>query len=225
MGIGSTIGKSLMTQAPAMAPGAAVSMLRTILQLAIDGVGPLPGARQAAQRTLVNRGEVEAAIDALATEHVALAGAQGFVSNLGGLATLAVSIPANITGVAVVQVRMVAAIAHLRGYDLDDQRVRTAVLACLLSSKEVDDLVAKKTLPTSPMGIATAPVADPALEKTVAVQVVNLLMGQVAGKKLPTLVAKRIPLLGGGIGAGTDGYTTWQVGRYARRQFPTRRPR
>lgn len=44
MGIGSNIGKALLAQAPDMAPGAAVSMLRSILGFAIDGASSLPGA-------------------------------------------------------------------------------------------------------------------------------------------------------------------------------------
>ena len=154
-----------------------------------------------------------------------MAGAQGFVSNLGGVVTLAVTIPANISGVAIVQARMVAAIAHLRGYDLDDQRVRTAILATLMGQREVDSLIHEEKLPTTPMGIATAPVGDADLEKVVARNLVNVLMGQVAGKKLPVFVSKRVPVLGGGVGATTDGFTTWSVARYARKQFRTRRPR
>ncbi|GAE76798.1 hypothetical protein JCM18918_2620 [Cutibacterium acnes JCM 18918] len=75
------------------------------------------------------------------------------------------------------------------------------------------------------MGIATAPVGDADLEKVVARNLVNVLMGQVAGKKLPVFVSKRVPVLGGGVGATADGFTTWSVARYARKQFPTRRPR
>ena len=116
MGIGSNIGKALLAQAPDMAPGAAVSMLRSILGFAIDGASSLPGARQAAGKTLTKHdGDVEQAISSLVNQHIAMAGAQGFVSNLGGVVTLAVTIPANISGVAIVQARMVAAIAHLRG--------------------------------------------------------------------------------------------------------------
>ena len=203
MGIGSNIGKALLAQAPDMAPGAAVSMLRSILGFAIDGASSLPGARQAAGKTLTD-GDVEQAINSLVNQHIAMAGAQGFVSNLGGVVTLAVTIPANISGVAIVQARMVATIAHLRGYDLDDQRVRTAILATLMGQREVDSLIHEEKLPTTPMGIATAPVA---------------------GKKLPVFVSKRVPVLGGGVGATTDGFTTWSVARYARKQFPTRRPR
>ena len=42
--------------------------------------------------------------------------------------TVAITIPANITGLALIQCRMIAGIAHLRGYDLDDPRVRNAIL-------------------------------------------------------------------------------------------------
>lgn len=226
MGIGSDIGKALMTQVPNMAPGVAVSLLRTILGFAIDGAPNFPGARKAASKTLKRKeGQVEASVKFLINEHIALAGAQGFVSNLGGLVTMAVSIPANISGVAVVQARMVASIAHLRGYDLEDPRVRTAVMACLLSQSGVEELVSKKELPSSPMGIATAPVADPELERAVALKLLNVLVGQSAGKQLPLIIGKRIPVLGGGIGATADGFTTWGVARYAKTQFPTRRPR
>lgn len=225
MGIGSSIGKSMLSKAPSLAPGAAVSVLRSVLTFAIDGVSALPGARKAASKSLENKeGDVEEAIDALVRNHIAMAGAQGFVTNIGGLVTLAVSVPTNISGVAVVQARMIAGIAHLRGYDLDDQRVRTAILACMLTESEVNSLVKAEKLPSSPMGIATAPVADNDLERTVATHVMDLLLGQVAGKKLPILVGKKIPLLGGGIGAGADTYSTWSVARYARKQFPTRRP-
>ncbi|MBO1736969.1 hypothetical protein HJY41_15360, partial [Barnesiella sp. GGCC_0306] len=70
-----------------------------------------------------------------------------------------------------------------------DQRVRTAILATLMGQREVDSLIHEEKLPTTPMGIATAPVGDADLEKVVARNLVNVLMGQVAGKKLPVFVS------------------------------------
>ena len=95
-----------------------------------------------------------------------LASAQGFVTNIGGVATLPVAIPANIAGVAIVQMRMVAAIAHLRGYDLNDNRVRTALVMCLLGGEQVANRIAAGQLPTSPMAVATAPMFDPELDRS-----------------------------------------------------------
>ena len=45
---------------------------------------------------------------------------------------------------------MIAGIAHLRGYDLADPRVRNAVLVCLLGEESVRDLVRAQKLPAPP---------------------------------------------------------------------------
>ena len=80
------------------------------------------------------------------------AGAQGFLTNLGGLATMTYLVPANITGLALVQCRMVAGIAHLRGYDLTDPRVRNAVLVSMLGEEAVQRLVERAEAPGAPDG-------------------------------------------------------------------------
>ena len=92
---------------------------------------------------------------------MSLAGAQGFLTNIGGLVTMTVTIPANVSGLALLQAHMVGGIAHLRGYDLADPRVRNAVLACMLGGDSVTSLIKAKKLPSSPMAIATAPAYDP----------------------------------------------------------------
>ena len=89
-----------------------------------------------------------------------LSAAQGFVTNLGGIVTMAATVPANISGLALLQCRMVAGIAHLRGYDLDDPRVRNAILLTMLGEDHVKALVKKRKIPGSPMVIATAPAHD-----------------------------------------------------------------
>ena len=53
------------------------------------------------------------------------------MTGLGGLITLPVATPANIASVTYVQIRMIAAIAHMRGYDLKDDQVKTFVFVCL----------------------------------------------------------------------------------------------
>jgi hypothetical protein len=130
-----------------------------------------------------------------------------------------VAIPANIAGLALIQCRLVAAIAHLRHYDLTDQRVRNAILACLLGEDSVTNLVKSKKLPSTPMGIATAPTHDPKLDKVVAAEVTSELLTKVAGKRIASTVGRRVPLVGGVFGAGADAYATWQIGRYADREL------
>jgi len=201
-------------------------MLRRVLERAIDGVGPLPSAKTSASKHLgYEAGDVDRAVDSLINAHIALAGAQGFVTNLGGLIAMPVTVPANLAGATVIQARMVAAIAHLRGYDLDDNRVRTAIVMCLLGGEEVARRIHSGVLPTSPMAVATAPVFDPDLDASVAREVVGVLAARVGGKGLAISVTKRVPLIGGGVGAVVDGWTTRQLGAYAKDELRTRRRR
>ncbi|MFY0409221.1 hypothetical protein ACI6PP_19605, partial [Solicola sp. PLA-1-18] len=126
-------------------------------------------------------------------------------------------------GVAVLQCHLAAGIAHLRGYDLDDPRVRNAILACLLGQDTVDELVKKRKLPAPPMALATSPVHDPALDEQVASAVTTELVAKVGGRRVATFVGRRIPLLGGGVGAASDAMSTYQIGQYVSREMRDRR--
>lgn len=203
-----------------LAPGLTAAFVREALHRAIQGIGPLPAASVAADKQLREHGgDVDRAIHGVIENHVRYAGAQGFLTNLGGLATMAFTVPTNLSGLALVECRMIAAIAHLRGYDLSDPRVRNAVLVCLLGEDTVRGLVRAQKLPAPPMALATAPAHDPWLDKVISAEVASDLVAKVAGKKVAGTVARRIPLVGGLVGMGTDGYATWRVGRYADREL------
>ncbi len=203
-----------------IAPGMTSSFVREALHRAVTGVGPLPPAAHAAEAQLREQdGDVDKAIHEVIENHVRYAGVGGLVTNLGGLVTAAVVAPANITGLALIQCRMVAGVAHLRGYDLEDPRVRNAILVAVLGEDAVKQMVKKLELPAPPMALATAPSHDPALDQTITSAVATDLISRVIGKRLATTVGKRVPVVGGLVGAGVDGYSTWKVGRYADREF------
>ncbi len=158
----SAMSRRLAPRVTDLAPGLTTTFVREALRRAIEGVGPLPPAAKAADAQLEEqRGDVEKAIHEVIENHVRYAGAQGFVTNIGGLVTMAVTVPANISGLALIECRMIAAIAHLRGYDLDDPRTRNAILVCLLGEDTVKSLVRAKHLPAPPMALATAPPTTP----------------------------------------------------------------
>jgi hypothetical protein len=220
MGISGTVGKRLAPRISQAAPGLTHGFVRTALERAINGVGSLPGAATIAQRLLdEHQGDVDRAIRELIEMHVRYAGAQGFVTNLGGLVTAAVAIPANITGLALIQCRMVAAIAWLRGYDLADPRIRNAILATILGEDDVEKLIRKRRLPAPPMALATAPRHDPDLDRVVAGEVASELITRVAGKRLASTIGRRVPVVGGVVGLTVDGFETWRIGRYADREL------
>jgi hypothetical protein len=223
MGIGSVLGKRLAPQVQRLAPELTTSFVHEALTRAINGIGPLPAAAAAAEKQLAEQGgDVDRAVHEVIENHVRYAGAQGFLTNLGGLVTAALTIPANISGLAMIQCRLVAGIAHLRGYDLDDPRTHNAILACILGEDAVNTLVRKRKLPAPPMAIATAPTHDPHLDSLMAAEVTSELLTKVAGKRVATTIGRRVPVVGGLVGAGADAYSTWQIGRYAEREL---RPR
>ncbi|HSK33725.1 MAG TPA: EcsC family protein [Propionicimonas sp.] len=214
----SDFGKQLVTRTPEVAGG----LLRTIIEFAINGNTAFPGAKTTAARSLQAKGEREAAIDSIVMQHIGLASAQGFLTSVGGLLTLPVGLPANLAGLAVLSVRMIGSIAHLRGYDVDDRRVRAALTLAMLGDDEVRRLVTEGKIPTTPLVIATSPMFDADLERKISERVMGSLAGRMGGKHLAVVVVRRIPLVGGGVGAAVDGWLTFGLGAYAKREFIAR---
>ena len=58
----------------------------------------------------------------------------GFLTSLGGVITLPVAIPANLASVWFVQLRMIATLAVMGGYDPSDDEVQTLAYICLTGS-------------------------------------------------------------------------------------------
>ncbi|MCP6423489.1 hypothetical protein NL463_29705, partial [Klebsiella pneumoniae] len=73
--------------------------------------------------------------------------------------------------------------------------------------------------------LATAPVADPTLHRTIATQVGTEIIARMTGKRLAVTVGRRVPVVGGVVGMGADGYATWKIGRYAGRELRPRASR
>jgi hypothetical protein len=230
MGVGKTVGRHVGRQlAPRitdLAPNLTTQFVREALHRALDGVGPLPPARAAAEKHLASAGgDVEKAVEDVVDQHVRYAGASGFATNIGGLVTMAVTMPANLAGTALIQCRMVAAVAHLRGYDLDDPRVHNAILVTTLGEDSVDKLVRNKVIPAPPMALATAPAHDTAVDHQVSTEVAKHLISRVTGRRLASTVSRRVPGLGGVVGMGADGWATYKVGHYAERELRPRKVR
>ncbi|WP_323792747.1 hypothetical protein [Nocardioides sp.] len=224
MGVTRSIGRQLaprvVPRVTSMAPGLSASFVRETLNCALHGAGPVLGAAPLADKILRGHdGDVDAAVKGVVDHHIRYAGVQGFATNLGGLVTMTVAVPANLTGLAVLQARMVAGVAHLRGYDLGDPRVHNAVLVTTIGEDDVDALVKKGKLPAPPMALATAPVHDPAIDALVSAEVANDLITRVAGKRLATTMGRRVPGIGGLVGMGTDGWSTYKIGHYAEGEF------
>lgn len=73
----------------------------------------------------------DVAVKRMINYQVAKCTTSGFLTGLGGLITLPVAVPANISSVLYVQMRMIACTAHMAGLDVSSDQVQTMVYACL----------------------------------------------------------------------------------------------
>lgn len=211
------------------AHGAISRLIAKLLDLGIDGKGPFPGAAKVADKARQGTGDsargIEKAIDKVVRGHIRDGAAGGFVTSLGGFVTMPVAVPANVFEFYVLATRMVAGVAHLRGYDITAPEIRTAVLLTLIGN-DAGEVLAKAGVPLGPIASgATASLLVGRLPKS-ALMVVNKAVGfrllRSVGQRTLTRFGKLIPVAGGVLGAGLDGYLMRQLGKVARREFPAR---
>ncbi len=145
------------------------------------------------------------------------AGAAGFVTNLGGLITLPVAIPANLAGTAAVQMRMIAKIATARGYDTHSDEVRTFVFACLLGNAPADVLKEAGLRLGARLGQRLSEQALQRLNQTILTRLLARFGVQGAAS-----LTKIVPVVSGLIGGGLDISSTRIVGAMAKRVFVRR---
>lgn len=209
-----------------MTPSVNSKLLQPVLQglewlydRAVHGVPALDSASDLAtsyQRQF--SGEGDAAVDALIKWQMAKAGTAGFVSSLGGVLTLPVALPANLASVTYIQLRMIAAIAHLRGHDIKSDPVRTLALACLCGARVTD--VVKE------FGIRFGTQMAHEVVKRVSSDSLKQINQAIAcrliafsGGKTSLDVAKFMPVLGGVIAGSMDAAVTRTYGMTAKRMF------
>lgn len=200
--------------------GAVVKVVQSLLETGIDGRGRFTSATRVADAALADhRGDADRAVDQIIRDHLKLAGASGFLTNLGGFAVMTVSLPANVLGFYVLATRMAAAVAHIRGHDLTRPEVRSAVLLSLVGA-DAQDLLAKAGMvaPSGRLaGFATQHLPGPALmvvNKAVGFRI----LGQ-AGKGVFARFGKAVPLVGGAVGAGMDVWLLRQLADHVRTEF------
>jgi hypothetical protein len=202
-------------------PGAVDKLVDLLVDVGLEGRGPVAPVEQIAVEALTRAGgDREKAIAALARRSMVRGGVGGFVTGLGGFVTMPVSLPVNVAEFYLQAVRMVGAIATLRGYDVSEPRVRTAILLTLVGS-DADDVL-KKTGMTS----ATGAVTSYALKglPPAALMVVNKAVGfrllRGVSEKVLARFGRGIPLAGGVLGGGVDGWMMKKIADHAMKEFP-----
>ncbi|MGD6831855.1 EcsC family protein [Sutcliffiella halmapala] len=142
----------------------------------------------------------------------------GFLSGLGGLIVMPVAIPANITSVILVQIRMVAAIAHMGGQDLKSDEVKTFVYACLAGNGAKDVLKNSGIQIGKKLAISGIKKIPGEVIKKIN-QAVGFRLLTKFGEKGIINLGKMVPIAGGVIGGTVDAVSTNTIGNVARKLF------
>jgi hypothetical protein len=193
-----------------------------LLRVGINGFGPFKSARQMAAEALDKGLTPEEAIKHLIRTHVAAAGVQGFATNIGGLITLPVTLPANLTASYLVQTHLIASIAAVHGHDLESDEVQTAILVCLLGNAGTELLKKAGIKVGSKLTMNLIERIPAQLIREVNKRVGFTLLAKYGTSKAAVTLAKGVPLVGGVIGGTFDAVTTRAVGAFASRFFTER---
>ena len=185
---------------------------------AIHGLPGMGTAIELAEDYMQQGGSKREQIDSLIRWQNTKAATSGFLTSLGGVATLPVAIPANITSTLYVQMRMIAAIAHISGHNIHNDKVKTMMMVCLTGNavnevlKDVGVTLATKTAQAAIKNISGATIIR--INKAVGYRLLTKF-----GSTGVINLGKMVPVLGGLVGASFDGYTTNLIGDKARELF------
>jgi EcsC family protein len=201
-------------------PAAANKLVGYLLSRGISGVPPLSSAQDLATEYLIDQSYVDndERVDSLINWETTKNFTSGFISGLGGIVTLPISIPAALGASWLIQARMAGAIARIYGHKLTDDRVRTMILLCLAGD------AAKEAVKSTGINLgqklterAIAQIPGRALIE------INKLIGfrllTKAGERGVVNFSKAVPLVGGVVGGAFDGVVCRMVGRTAKGLF------
>lgn len=184
-------------------------LLNQLYPKAIDGLPLLGTPLQTAAPFRRGDDPLRARAERMIRPHVALAGTTGFVTGLGGFLTMPVTVPADLAGVALLQLHLAASCATLAGLDLHDDTTRERIVECLLKTDQGPDNTAKEEAATR----AGVKVAERGIRYVL--QKSAEWTAKAAGTRLMARrFARGVPLVGGAIGAISDTYSTRVVARH-----------
>lgn len=191
--------------------------LNSAYKTVVEGV---PGQKSIEElaNDYLSKYDKETAINKLINYQTTKSAVSGFVTGFGGFITFPITIPANIASVLVFQMRMIAVIAKIRGYDLKSDQVQTFVYATLAGSSIAD--IAKKS------GILIGNKILLGVIKKIPGKVLTKINRAVGfrlitkfGTKGIVNLGKSVPVAGALVGCVFDTVTTRSIGKFAKITF------
>jgi uncharacterized protein (DUF697 family) len=187
---------------------------------ALNGLPGLGTATEMGDEYAKGKGSPEDRANALIRWQVAKASTSGFLTGLGGMLTMPITLPSDLVVVSYVQLHMVAAIAHMGGHDVHEDKVRTLAFVCLCGDAAKDILkgvgvrVGEKLAEKAVQAVSRETIV--AINRAVGFRLLTKF-----GEKGLINLGKAIPAVGGAVSAVFDGVATNTVGNVARDVFIT----
>lgn len=187
-----------------------VELLDTIYQNLVDGIPKVSKPIEELAYDYVKRyKDPEIAIDKMVKNQLSKNTVNGFVSSFGGVITMPATLPVNLTSVIYVQMRMIAAIATIRGYDIRNDEVQTFVYSCMVGNaisdtlKQVGVQIGNKVTTNSIKKISGKTLTK--INQAVGFRLITKF-----GTKGAVNLGKLVPVVGAGVGAAFD-YTSTRI--------------
>lgn len=196
-----------------------VSVLNSLYGQAVGGVPGTDSAYELAASYMKGSGSTDSKVDSLIRWQNTKCATSGFLTGLGGLITLPIAVAADLSVNVYVQLRMVAAIACMGGYDLHSDQVRSFAYVALCGNG------AANILREAGVNVANK-IALNFVQKQISgamIRKINQAVGAKiitkAGSKGIINLTKTVPLVGGIVGGVIDGITTNTIGDTAKKIF------
>ena len=109
-----------------------MKILDSCYEKCLNGIPKIsPSVEEMANDYLKKYKTKEEACKAMIRNQITKCATSGFITGFGGFITMPVTLPANITSVIYVQMRMIACTSYMAGFDLNSYQTQTLVYACL----------------------------------------------------------------------------------------------
>ena len=196
-----------------------MQLLDKLYDQCIQGIPKVsPPLEKLANDYLAKSKDVDTAAKKFVNYQIAKCTTSGFITGIGGLITLPVAIPANVGSVIYVQMRMIACLAYMGGYDTDSDQVQTLVYACL-AGISIDQILKQA-------GIQFGNKFAMAMVKKIPGEVLTKINQKVGfrfvtkfGTKGIVNIGKAVPVVGGMISGGFDFVETKVIANRAYKMF------
>lgn len=199
---------------------AALKVANWLTEKAMGGAGPVSSADALAMEYLINvdYADHDERVDSLIFWETTKNFTSGFITGLGGVITLPVSIPAALSASWLLQARMIGAIAKIYGHSLDDDRVKTMILLTI-TGNDIKEILKEAGVK---IGTKVTYKIIEAIPGKILIEInkkVGFRLLTKAGEKGIVNLTKLVPGVGGLIGGSVDAVSCRTVGKLAKHAF------